>query len=248
MRPVQKSIPARFYSLLSYYITLVNKSQYLPLLTNRLCLSEMAVVCPTVTTLTPQHYRESIELVADFAERIHIDFADGVFAPTKLVPIEDAWWPIGPVIDFHIMFKKPLEHIEAVVMQQPSLAIVHAEAEGVKEFLDELEGLGIHRGLALLKDTPAEAVRPYLGQIEHVLVFSGSLGYYGGTVDLKLLDKVEKLIALKPTLEIGWDGGINPETALTLVQGGVNVLNVGGFIQKAADPEKAYATLVESLR
>lgn len=93
----------------------------------------MAVICPTVTTLTPKHYRESIERVCDFAERIHIDFADGVFAPTKLVPIEEVWWPIGPIIDFHIMYKQPMEHIESIILQQPSLAVIHAEADGVKE-------------------------------------------------------------------------------------------------------------------
>lgn len=207
----------------------------------------MAVICPTVTTLTPRHYRESIERVCDFAERIHIDFADGVFAPTKLVPIEEAWWPIGPIIDFHIMFKKPMEHLEAVIVQQPSLAVIHAEAEGVSEFLSELEGLGINRGLALLKDTPAKTVKPYLDRIEHVLVFSGDLGHYGGTVDMSLLDKVRELIALKPTLEIGWDGGVNDKTARQLVDGGVNVLNVGGYIQKAGDPEAAYDTLMESI-
>lgn len=207
----------------------------------------MAVICPTVTTLTPKHYRESIERVAEFAERIHIDFADGVFAPTKLVPIEEAWWPYGPVIDFHIMFKDPLEHIEAVIMQQPSLVVIHAEADGVEEFLSELEGLGIHRGLALLKDTSVEAVKPYLDKLEHVLVFSGDLGHYGGTVDLGLLEKVKALKEMKSGLEIGWDGGINDKTAAQLVEGGVDVLNVGGFIQNSAEPEKAYDTLVTTI-
>lgn len=207
----------------------------------------MAVICPTVTTLTPKHYRESIERVCDFAERIHIDFADGVFAPTKLVPIDEAWWPIGPIIDFHIMYKQPMEHIESVILQQPSLAIIHAEAEGVGEFLRELEGLGINRGLALLKDTPASVVKPYLDSIEHVLIFSGDLGHYGGTVDLGLLDKAQELIAMKPTIEIGWDGGINDKTAKELVDGGVNVLNVGGYIQKAQDAEEAYDKLMQSI-
>lgn len=207
----------------------------------------MAVICPTVTTLTPKHYRESIERVCDFAERIHIDFADGVFAPTKLVPIDEAWWPIGPIIDFHIMYKQPMEHIESVILQQPSLAIIHAEAEGVGEFLRELEGLGINRGLALLKDTPASVVKPYLDSIEHVLIFSGDLGHYGGTVDLGLLDKAQELIAMKPTIEIGWDGGINDKTAKELVDGGVNVLNVGGYIQKAQDAEEAYVKLMQSI-
>lgn len=194
-----------------------------------------------------REYREAIERVAEFAERIHIDFADGVFAPTKLEPIEDAWWPVGMLIDFHIMYQHPLEHIETVIMHQPSLAIVHAEADGAWEFLSELEGLGINRGVALLKDTPAEAVKPYLDDLDHVLVFSGDLGYYGGKADLGLLDKVKRLKEMKPDLEIGWDGGVNDETAKALAAGGVDVLNVGGAIQKAADPKSAYDILVSGI-
>jgi ribulose-phosphate 3-epimerase len=207
----------------------------------------MAVICPTVMGHDSRGYREAIERVAEFAHRIHIDFADGVFAPTKLVPIEEAWWPVGLVVDFHIMYKEPLKFIEDVIVQQPSLAVIHAEAEGVKEFLDELEGMGIHRGLALLKDTPAEAVKPYLDQLEHVLVFSGDLGHYGGIVDFGLLDKVKELKKMKPELEIGWDGGIDDKTAAQLADDGVDVLNVGGFIQNASEPELAFEKLQSSL-
>ncbi len=204
----------------------------------------MAVICPTVMGASSKEYREAIERVAEFAERIHIDFADGIFAPTKLEPIEDAWWPIGLIVDFHIMYQKPLEHLETVIAHQPNLAIVHAEAEGAWDFVKELEGLGIHRGVALLKDTPADVIKPYLEHIDHVLVFSGDLGYYGGKADLSLLDKVQQLKKLKPSLEIGWDGGINDQTAKALAEGGVDVLNTGGAIQKADDPETAYDKLV----
>lgn len=192
-----------------------------------------------------REYREAVERVAEFAERIHIDFADGVFAPTKLEPIEDAWWPIGLMVDFHIMYQRPLEHLETVISHQPNLAIVHAEAEGAWEFIRELEGLGIHRGVAILKDTPASVVKDHLEEIDHVLVFSGDLGYYGGKADLGLLKKVEELIIMKPTLEIGWDGGVNDKSAGPLADGGVNVLNTGGFIQKSEDPEAAYGKLKE---
>ena len=37
------------------------------------------------------------------------------------------------------------------------------------------------------------------------------------------------------------------ENAYSLAQGGVDVLNVGGSIQKAADPQAAYATLVNEI-
>ncbi len=207
----------------------------------------MAVICPTVMGANSREYREAIERIAEFAERIHIDFADGVFAPTKLEPLEDAWWPIGLIVDFHIMYQKPLEHLETVIVHQPSLAIVHAEADGAWEFVKELEGLGIQRGVALLKETSADVIKPYLEHIDHVLVFSGDLGYYGGKADFGLLDKVKQLKAMKPQLEIGWDGGVNEQTAKELAAGGVDVLNVGGAIQKAVDPENAYDTLVASI-
>lgn len=207
----------------------------------------MAVICPTVMGSSSRDYREAMERVAEFAERIHIDFADGVFAPTKLEPIEDAWWPIGLIVDFHIMYQKPLEHLETVVSHQPNLAIVHAEADDAETFIRELEGLGIHRGVALLKDTPVGAIKPYIDHLDHVLVFSGDLGYYGGKADLALLNKVKELKKLKPGLEIGWDGGVNEKTAQELAKGGVDVLNVGGAIQKAADPETAYDILRASI-
>lgn len=208
----------------------------------------MAVVCPTVMGASSKEYREAIERVADFAERIHIDFSDGVFAPTKLESIDDAWWPIGLMVDFHIMYQRPLDYIESVLLHQPNLAIVHAEADGVNEFLRELDGLGINKGLALLKDTPVDVIKPNLELIDHVLIFSGDLGYYGGKVDFDLLDKVREVQQLNPAIEIGWDGGINAKTIKRLADGGVDVLNVGGAIQKSEDPEKAYDILCENIQ
>lgn len=202
-----------------------------------------AVICPTVMGFSSREYREAIERIADFAERIHIDFADGKFAPTKLEPIDEAWWPIGLIVDFHIMYQRPLDHLETVILQQPNLAIVHAEAEGAWDFLRELEYSGIQRGVALLKDTPVDVIKPHLEHIDHVLVFSGDLGAYGGKADMEQLQKVEDLIVMKPTLEIGWDGGANEHTVAQLARGGVNVINVGGAIQKASDPEAAYDKL-----
>jgi len=78
---------------------------------------------------------------------------------------------------------------------------------------------------------------------DHVLVFSGNLGRHGGEADLGLLEKVRQIKAHHPEVEIGWDGGINDQNVKQLVEAGVEVLNVGGYIQKADDPEHAYATL-----
>lgn len=205
------------------------------------------IVCPTVTALDQTQYRRQVEEVQAFARRLHIDFMDGILAPTKSPPIQNAWWPKGIMADCHVMYKNPLKELETLVSLQPHLIIIHAEADGVKEFFRELDDLGIKRGIALLKDTPVDAIMDYLDDIDHVLIFSGELGHFGGTADLALLDKITLLKSKKSSLEIGWDGGIDEANILELVRGGVDVLNTGGYIHKSTDPEGAYDTLVRVL-
>ena len=206
-----------------------------------------AVVVPTVTALNTSDYQKQLQKIQRFADRIHLDFMDGIFAPTKSIDITDAWWQPGPVVDLHVMYKKPLEELENLIALKPNMIIIQAEAEGVAEFLDELDGLGIKKGLALLQETRVEDIEKLLPKLDHVLIFSGSLGKFGGKVDVNLLHKAQMLKKLKPSIEVGWDGGINDKNAVMLAAGGVDVLNVGGFIQKAYSAEIAYDKLVTAI-
>lgn len=209
----------------------------------------MTTLCPTITAETPEKYRLQMERVEPFAERIHVDVADGLLAPRKLVGFDQIWWRGDRTIDLHVMYQCPLEHAEILLALAPRLIILHAEAEGnFMAFADTLHHHGIEAGVALLPETPVENIKPALELIDHVLIFSGNLGYQGGSAaDLALLDKAKQLRALKPGVEIGWDGGVNDQNARQLAEGGVDVLNAGGFIQHAVDPISAYAKLEEAI-
>ncbi len=124
------------------------------------------------------------------------------------------------------------------------MVIIHAEADvDHVHFADSLHKVGIRAGLALLHDTPVERAKHLIKNFGHVLIFSGHLGYHGGTADLNLTHKIHELRELRPDVEIGWDGGITAKNAKQLAEAGVDVLNVGGFIQKASEPADAYAKL-----
>ena len=201
-------------------------------------------VCPTVTANDMHEYRAQVERVQGFATRIHFDFMDGVFAPTKSPALSHAWWPPNVKVDLHVMYKYPLDETDTILHLKPQLVIVHAEAEGnFVQFARELHAHKISVGIALLQDTEPEVIRPALKVIDHVLIFSGKLGYHGGVADMSQLSKIQLLRRWKKTLEIGWDGGVTPENAKLLIDGGVDVLNVGGSIQKNDDPGGVYATL-----
>lgn len=204
----------------------------------------MAVsICPTVTTDDPAVYALQVEQTLAYAHRIHIDLSDGFFT-NKLIEIENVWWPGGVRADLHVMYLRPFDHAAALVALQPQLIIVHAEAEGdFASFAELVHGHGVEIGVALLPDTPVETITPALPLIDHVLIFSGKLGHFGGHADLQLLEKAKQLKELKPALELGWDGGVNDHNAKLLVGGGIDVLNAGGYLHGSRDSRAAYATL-----
>lgn len=204
----------------------------------------MAVsICPTVTTDDPAVYKLQIEQSLTYAHRLHIDLSDGIFTRNKLMEIEDVWWPGAVRADLHVMYQKPFNHTAALIALQPQLIIIHAEAEGdFVQFAELAHAHSVEVGVALLPETDVDVITPALAFIDHVLIFSGKLGHFGGHADLGLLEKARQLRAIKPTLELGWDGGVNDHNALALAKGGIDVLNAGGYLH-TKNPANAYATL-----
>ena len=208
----------------------------------------MAAIAPTVTAYDPHEYRVQMERIAHFAERIHIDFMDGLFTPKRSIEVDQAWRPHSVQIDLHMMYDRPDLFFDQMMLLEPALVIIQAEAEGkFVPLAEKLHARGVKVGVALLQSTTVEDVKPALQHIDHAMIFSGDLGHFGGRVDLALLAKVKELKTIKPDIEIGWDGGVSDENARDLIAGGVDVLDVGGFIHKAKDPAFAYAKLEQAL-
>jgi ribulose-phosphate 3-epimerase len=202
------------------------------------------IICPAILAADKEAFAKQIHNIASFAHRIQIDLTDGAFAPHRTVNPEEAWWPVGILADFHLMYRDPLSAIQKVLHHKPNLIIVHAEADGdFARVVDFCRNHSVKLGVALLAQTPAEKIFSALSEIDHVLIFSGDLGSFGGQADLNLLEKARILKESKPDIEIGWDGGINDQNVSDLVSSGVDVLNVGGFIQNSHSPEQAFRTL-----
>ncbi len=205
----------------------------------------MPTICPTITAYSEEEYKRQMEKIAGFASRIQVDLTDGIFTKEQTVGSEQAWWPAGVKTDLHLMYEDPQLAIPHLIGHNPNLIIVQAESKAnLSEIADYCHGEHVRFGIALLPDTPAETVLPHLGLTDHVLIFSGNLGYQGGShADLSLLQKAKFLKIKKPELEIGWDGGVNDQNIAALVTGGVDILNVGGFLQNSPDPLRSFTAL-----
>lgn len=206
----------------------------------------MAEVVPTILADTAVEYNRLLQQVAPFAKRLHLDFMDGMFAPTRSINVIEAHWPQDKYVDLHLMLKNPVEVLETVISMAPGLAIVHVEAGGdLKSFIEQARAVGIKAGVALLAPTKVSEVADLIQLADHVLVFAGNLGHYGGELDETVLAKIKQIKAQKPEIEVGVDGGVNDKNARLIVEAGADVLYSGGYIQKSDDPKLAYDTLVK---
>lgn len=208
----------------------------------------MAVVCPTILADNAADYAKQMGKIAPFVSRVQIDLMDGEFAKPKSIPLEGVWWPAGIDADIHFMYANPFDYLDKLIHLNPHLVIIHVEANiHHMHFAAELHKAGIKVGLAALPQTPVANIEQILHSFDYFLIFSGDLGHFGGEAKLELLSKAKAAKGHHPDLEIGWDGGINDQNARQLFEGGVDVLNVGGFIQKAEDPFKAFNVLVQAI-
>ncbi len=207
----------------------------------------MCQICPTVTAFDIGEYNRQMKVNTGFAKRIHVDLMDGIFAPSKSPDMDEIWLPPSVICDVHLMYQKPHDYLEQLIKFKPNMVIIHAEADAHHmHFAAELHKEGIKAGLAVLADTPIDSIEEIMHSFDQILVFSGNLGYQGGSaVDFGLLKKAEYIKEHHPGAEIAWDGGVSDQNAKQLADGGIDVLNAGGYIQKADNPQANYDKIMD---
>lgn len=208
----------------------------------------MSIIAPSITVETEDQYKTVIEKIQPFAQRVHIDISDGEFAPAFLFDVNKIWWPKEWIVDIHAMVSHPTDYVDKLIALKPHIITFHVET-GVDllPIIAQIKQAGIKAGIALLKPTVPATVADAIRAADHVLVFSGDLGHYGGMASLMQLEKVRLIKTINPNVEIGWDGGVAIDNAFTLTQGGVNVLNTGGALTNAENPAGVYAALTQEI-
>ena len=211
----------------------------------------MVKIIPTITAMSADEYAFQIKRL-NFAKRIHIDIADGDFAPSKTVNLNQVYWDRGETLDctdLHLMIRRPVEWLHQIISLSPDLVVLHAESDNANEDLpriaEHLRKFGIKFGVAILPETTTESVRDLVKISDHVLIFGGKLGFQGGTADLSQLEKAAQVREINPNAEIAWDGGADVGNVHTIANVGINAINFGSAIMKSDNPEEYYRKLTK---
>ena len=188
------------------------------------------------------------------ADMVHVDVMDGAFVPniTIGVPVvKSIRQHTDMFLDVHLMIDKPVRYIEQFCKAGADLLSIHLEADHptrIAEALKIMEANGVKKAVALRPITSPEAVLPYIEQLDMVLVMTVEPGFGGQAFmkeQLATIRRVREIIdQYNPSCDLEVDGGLNPETALQVVEAGANVLVAGSSVYGAPDIELA----IESLR
>ena len=187
------------------------------------------------------------------ADWVHVDVMDGMFVPniTIGVPVvKSIRKHTDMFLDVHLMIEKPVRYIEAFAQAGADLLSVHLEADmppAIREALHAMDRCKVKKALALRPITKADAVLPYLEELDMVLLMTVEPGFGGQAFlehQLETISQVRELIeARNPACLLEVDGGINPETAKRVIAAGANVLVAGSAVYGAPDVALAIAAL-----
>lgn len=181
----------------------------------------------------------------DAADYVHVDVMDGLFVPniTIGIPVVKAIRPVTKLpLDVHLMIVQPGRYAERFCDAGADLVTVHVEAdteENIREAIGKIHAKGKRAGVVLKPATPAEAVLPFLMDVELILVMTVEPGFGGQSFMADQLPKVEvirKWIDEKnPACELEVDGGVGPDTYRACLEAGANVLVAGSAVYGAED-------------
>lgn len=185
---------------------------------------------------------------------LHLDIMDGrfvpnlTFGPEVLAALRRVG--IGTFFDTHLMLADPVPHLEAFARAGAGLISIHIEPDyDHAAALARIRQLGCRNGLALNPGTPAEAVRPYLAQIDLVLVMTVQPGFGGQPFRRDQLAKIAQVDAWRREgghdYRIEVDGGVDLASGAECRAAGADTFVAGTSFFRAAD-RAAFARAVAS--
>lgn len=182
---------------------------------------------------------------------LHVDIMDGHFVPNLT---------FGPQVvaalrkrsdlffDTHLMLANPVPLLRPFAEAGSSLISIHAEPDfDQRDALAEIRALGCQNGIVINPGTATEAVRPFLEEVDLVLLMTVQPGFGGQSFREDVLPKIEQVHRWREerglTFRIEVDGGVDGRTAPLCLGAGADTLVAGTAFFKPTERKRLLSAL-----
>jgi len=196
--------------------------------------------------------KTTTKLIDAQTDWVHADVMDGHFVPNLTFGNEVVAALVKQTdkpVEAHLMIEDPDRWAGAYAKAGAKRVIFHLEAaRDPNAIIKQLRDQGVEVGIAIKPATPAASLKPFVGEVDLVLVMTVEPGFAGQKLMPETLEKVAEVKRLvadltrPPRIEV--DGGINEETIVKAAQSGADVFVSASTVYNANDP----AAMVKHLR
>ena len=185
------------------------------------------------------------------ADIVHADVMDGVYVPniTFGMPMIKAFRQNSTLpIDAHLMITKPEKYVGKFCDAGADIVTFHPDAShDVQGALDIIKSKGKKCGLVVNADVDFDVVKPYIGQIDMLVIMTVQAGFGGQSFMPQCLEKAKlgaterEKHGYKYLIEV--DGGVSEKNIALLKEAGVDVAVAGSSVFKSDNPQKTIESL-----
>ena len=209
-------------------------------------------IAPSILSADFARLAEEIaEITAAGVNIVHLDVMDGHFVPNITIgpPVIAKLRKVSELVfDAHLMISDPAKYAEPFARAGADHITFHIETTDEPERLvEKLHELGCTAGICLNPETQVEAIEAVAPMCEMVLVMTVRPGFGGQAFMPDAAKKIARIRELVgPDVRIEVDGGIDPQTAPTVVSYGADTLVAGNAIFGETDRVAAIKAIREA--
>jgi len=205
-------------------------------------------IIPTILVKTFEEVKERIRLVENYVDWVQLDIMDGVFVEnlTWNNPEDLKDFKTKVKLEAHLMVQNPEKIIDSWLEVVDRIIVHYESSEKIQEIINKVHKNGKQIGVALNPETSIEVAKPFLNDLDLILLMSVQPGKGGQEFELEILEKIRNLRNIWPGGNIEVDGGVSDKNIKEIFNAGANLFCVGTYVYQSGDIKQVINKLKEN--